>query len=317
MRVAVLLPCYNEEKTIEKVIRDFKRVLPQAIIYVYDNNSTDQTSALAKAAGATVKREIRQGKGNVVRSMFRDIEADFYIMADGDDTYPAEFAHALMAPVLSDEADMVIGDRHANGSYINENKRPLHNFGNQLVKSLINRLFKSDLGDIMTGYRVFNRKFAKTMPVQSGGFEIETEMTLHALDKRFRILELPIDYRDRPPGSESKLNTFRDGIRVLKTVFWIFKDFKPLAFFSVVALVLFVLALLVGIPVISEFLNTHSIAKIPSAILAVGLMVLATNALTSGFILDTIVSQHRDNYELMLNQYTETTDDRSPRRDTP
>lgn len=309
MRVAVLLPCYNEEKTIEKVIHDFQRVLPEAEIYVYDNNSKDATAALARAAGVHVKRELRQGKGNVVRSMFRDIDADVYIMADGDDTYPAEFAADLMVPILEDEADMVIGDRHANGSYLHENKRPLHNFGNQLVKSLINRLFKSDLGDIMTGYRVFNRRFAKTMPVQSEGFEIETEMTLHALDKRFRIIEIPIDYRDRPPGSESKLNTFSDGIRVLKTVFWIFKDYKPLAFFSLVALILFVLGLIVGIPVISEFLHTHLINKIPSAILAVGLMVLATNALTSGFILDTIVSQHRDNYELLINQYTETSND--------
>lgn len=304
MKIAVLIPCYNEEKTIGKVITDFHAELPEATIYVYDNNSKDQTAAIARSHGAIVKREFRQGKGNVVRSMFRDIDADIYIMVDGDDTYPAEFAKELMKPILAEEADMVIGDRHSNGSYSSENKRPFHNFGNQFVKGLINRLFHSSLQDIMTGYRVFNRKFAKTMPIKSEGFEIETEMSLHALDKRFRMIEIPIDYRDRPAGSESKLNTVSDGLRVVKTVFWIFKDYKPLAFFSFIALILFILGLIVGIPVISEFLDTHKIAKIPSAILAVGLMVLSTNSLTCGFILDTIVRQHRDEYELILNQQT-------------
>ncbi|GMA60287.1 glycosyltransferase family 2 protein [Alicyclobacillus fastidiosus] len=303
MRIAVLLPCYNEELTIGKVIADFQRELPDATIYVYDNNSKDKTAQIAREAGAVVRREIRQGKGNVVRSMFRDIDADVYVMADGDDTYPAEFVHNLMQPVIDDEADMVIGDRHSDGSYGSENKRPFHNFGNHFVKGLINRLFRSGLRDIMTGYRVFNRRFAKTMPVKSEGFEIETEMTLHALDKRFRIVEIPIAYRDRPPGSESKLNTFSDGIRVLKTVFWIFKDYKPLAFFSIIALVLFILGLLVGIPVITEFFASGRIAKMPSAILAVGLMVLATNSLTCGFILDTIVRNHRDEYELRQSDY--------------
>ncbi len=302
MKIAILLPCYNEEKTIQKVVQDFKRELPEATVYVYDNNSSDRTSEYAKLAGAVVKREPRQGKGNVVRSMFRDIDANIYVMADGDDTYPAEFAHILMKPILDEEADMVIGDRHSNGSYGHENKRRFHNFGNYFVKSLINRLFHSDLRDIMTGYRAFSRQFAKTIPIQSKGFEIETEVTLHALDKRFRILEIPIEYRDRPEGSESKLNTFSDGIRVVKTVFWIFKDFKPLAFFAITALILFLLGLLVGIPVISEYISFHKIAKIPSAILAMGMMVLATNALACGFILDTIVRQHRDDYELMLNQ---------------
>ena len=302
MEIAILLPCYNEEATIEKVVTDFRRVLPEAKIYVYDNNSKDRTAELAQRSGAILRRETRQGKGNVVRSMFRDIDADIYVMADGDDTYPAEFAKTLMQPVIVGEADMVIGDRHSNGSYVSENKRPFHNLGNKLVKGLINRLFRSTLRDIMTGYRVFNRQFAKTMPVQSTGFEIETEMTLHALDKRFRIMEIPIDYRDRPEGSESKLNTVSDGIRVVKTVFWIFKDYKPLQFFSIVALLLFLLGLITGIPVISEFVATKHINKMPSAILAVGLEVLAMNALTSGFILDTIVKQHRDNYELMLNQ---------------
>ncbi|EPZ52722.1 glycosyltransferase family 2 protein [Alicyclobacillus acidoterrestris] len=303
MRIAVLLPCYNEELTIGKVVADFRRELPDATIYVYDNNSKDRTAEIAREAGAIVRKEIRQGKGNVVRSMFRDIDADIYVMADGDDTYPAEFVHELIRPVLAEEADMVIGDRHSDGSYENENKRPFHNFGNHFVKGLINRLFHSGLRDIMTGYRVFNRRFAKTMPIKSEGFEIETEMTLHALDKRFRIVEIPITYRDRPPGSESKLNTFSDGLRVLKTVFWIFKDYKPLAFFSIIALILFILGLIVGIPVITEFLASGRIAKMPSAILAVGFMVLATNALTCGFILDTIVRNHRDQYELMQSGY--------------
>lgn len=305
MRIAVLLPCYNEALTIRKVIRDFRRELPESTIYVYDNNSQDDTAHIARAEGAVVRREVRQGKGNVVRSMFRDIDADIYIMADGDDTYPAEFVHDLMRPILDHEADMTIGDRHSDGSYETENKRPLHNIGNQFVKGLINRLFRSRLQDIMTGYRVFNRRFAKTMPIKSEGFEIETEMTLHALDKRFRILEIPIRYRDRPPGSESKLNTVSDGIRVLKTVFWIFKDYKPLAFFSIIGLILFILGLIVGIPVVTEFFASGRIAKMPSAILAVGLMVLATNALTCGFILDTIVRNHRDEYELIQSEFRE------------
>ncbi|WP_067617385.1 glycosyltransferase [Alicyclobacillus acidiphilus] len=303
MRIAVLIPCYNEELTIGKVVRDFREQLPDADIYVYDNNSRDKTAEIAEAAGAIVRKEYRQGKGNVVRSMFRDIDADVYVMIDGDDTYPAEFVHDLIRPIERGEADMAIGDRHSDGSYESENKRPFHNLGNQFVKGLINRLFRSRLRDIMTGYRVFTRRFAKTMPIKSEGFEIETEMTLHALDKRFRIVEIPIRYRDRPPGSESKLNTISDGMRVLKTVFWIFKDYKPLAFFGTIALILFLAGLAVGIPVITEFFATGRIAKMPSAILAVGLMVLATNAITCGVILDTIVRNHRDNYELLQNSY--------------
>jgi glycosyltransferase involved in cell wall biosynthesis len=302
LKIAVLIPCYNEEPTIAKVVSDFRRELPEADVYVYDNNSRDRTAEVAAAAGAIVRREPRQGKGNVVRSMFRGIDADVYIMVDGDDTYPAEFVHDLIAPIVRGEADMVIGDRHSNGSYTKENKRPFHNFGNNLVKWLINALFHSDLRDIMTGYRAFNRLFVKNMPVASEGFEIETEMTLHALDKKFRIVEIPIDYRDRPEGSFSKLNTFSDGMRVLRTVFWIFKDYKPLAFFSTAAIVFFVLGLLVGVPVITEFIATHQIAKIPSAILAVGFMMLASISVTCGFILDTIVRQHRDVYQLLLNK---------------
>ncbi len=301
-KIAVLIPCYNEELTIAKVIDDFKKELPSADIYVYDNNSMDNTYEIAKECGAIVKKEYRQGKGNVVRSMFRDIDADIYIMIDGDDTYPAEFVHSLIEPIKNGEADMVLGDRHSNGTYRDENKRPLHNFGNNLVKGLINKLFKSNLKDIMSGYRVFNKKFVKTMPVNSEGFEIETEMTLHTLDKKFLIKEIPIKYRDRPEGSFSKLNTFSDGMRVLKTIFWVFKDYKPLTFFSVLSLIFFIFALIIGMPVVVEFIQTSYILKIPSAVLAVGLMLISIVSLFSGFILDTVVKQHRENYELYLNR---------------
>jgi glycosyltransferase involved in cell wall biosynthesis len=302
VRIAVLIPCYNEEQTIGQVVSDFRRELPEATIYVYDNNSTDRTAEVAARAGAVVRRERRQGKGNVVRSMFRDVDADIYVMVDGDNTYPADFVHELIQPILDGEADMVSGDRLSNGSYVRENKRPFHNLGNQMVKFLINRLFHANLRDIMTGYRAFSRRFVKNMPVASEGFEIETEMTLHALDKKFSIVEIPITYRDRPEGSFSKLNTFSDGMRVLKTVFWIFKDYKPLAFFSFFAVLFFLAGLAVGIPVISEYLATGFISKLPSAVLAVGLMMLATTSLTCGFILDTIVKQHKDLYQLMLTK---------------
>jgi len=235
--------------------------------------------------------------------MFRDIDADIYVLVDGDDTYPAKFAHKLIEPIAKGDADVVIGDRHTNGTYKNENKRPLHNFGNNLVKVLINKLFKADLNDIMSGYRVFNRKFVKTIPVNSTGFEIETEMTLHTLDKRFLIKEIPIKYRDRPEGSYSKLNTFSDGMRVLKTIFWVFKDYRPLTFFSIVSLIFFIFGLIIGLPVIDEFIKTSYVEKVPSAILATGLMLFSVISLFSGFILDTIVKQHRENYELYLNRF--------------
>ena len=303
MDIAVLIPCYNEELTIAKVIQDFKKELPNAKIYVYDNNSKDNTFNIAKENGAIVRREPRQGKGNVVRSMFRDIDADIYVLVDGDDTYPAEFVHRLIDPVKKGEADVVVGDRHTNGTYKNENKRPLHNFGNNLVKVLINKLFNADLNDIMSGYRVFNRKFVKTIPINSTGFEIETEMTLHTLDKRFLIKEIHIEYRDRPEGSYSKLNTFSDGMRVLKTIFWVFKDYKPLAFFSIISLMFFIFGLIIGLPVVDEFIKTSYVEKVPSAILATGLMLFSVISLFSGFILDTIVKQHRENYELYLNRF--------------
>ena len=303
MKIAVLVPCYNEELTVGKVVEDFKRELPEADIYVYDNNSKDNTSKIAKEKGAIVVKEYRQGKGNVVRSMFRDIDADIYIMVDGDDTYPAEAARDMIQPIIDGEADMVIGDRLSNGTYFQENKRPFHDFGNNLVKGLIGLLFKNEIKDIMTGYRAFNRYFVKTMPVLSDGFQIETEMSIHALDKKFLLKEIPIDYRDRPEGSESKLSTFKDGYRVLSALGSLFKNYKPMAFFGIVTIISFLLGLLVGVPVIFEFIKTSFVSKVPSAILAVGFMVIAILSLVCGVILDTIVKNNKMNYELYLTRY--------------
>lgn len=305
MKTAVLIPCYNEELTIEKVIKDFKRELPEAEIYVYDNNSKDKTAQIAEKNGAIVRHEYRQGKGNVVRSMFRDIDADIYVMADGDDTYPAEEVHKLIEPVVKGEADMVIGDRLTNGTYQKENKRHFHEFGNNLVKKAINVAFKTNLKDIMTGYRVFNKIFVKNMPVLSPKFEIETEMSLHALDKKFIIKEIPIVYRDRPEGSESKLNTVSDGMKVIKTIIKMFKDFKPRQFFWMVSMLFVLLGLIVGVPVIVEFIRTGYITKMPSAVLATGIMILAVIIAQCGVILDTVVKQHREKYELQLLRYTQ------------
>ena len=305
MKTAVLIPCYNEELTIEKVIKDFKKELPDADIYVYDNNSKDKTAQIAKANGAIVKHEYRQGKGNVVRSMFRDIDADIYVMVDGDDTYPAEEVHKLIKPVQEGRADMAIGDRLTNGTYQKENKRHFHEFGNNLVRKSINVLFNTKLKDIMAGYRVFNKVFVKNMPVMSPKFEIETEMSLHALDKKFIIEEIPIVYRDRPEGSVSKLNTVSDGMKVIKTIIKMFKDFKPRQFFWVIALIFVIIGLIVGIPVIVEFAKTGYITKVPSAILATGIMTIALIIGQCGVILDTVVKQNRENYELQLSRFTD------------
>ena len=304
-KIAVLIPCYNEEVTIEKVIKDFKKELPEADIYVYDNNSKDKTAEIAKKNGAIVKHEYRQGKGNVVRSMFRDIEADIYVMVDGDDTYPANEVHKLIKPIEDGKADMAIGDRLTNGTYKNENKRHFHEFGNNLVKKSINKLFKTDLKDIMTGYRAFNKVFVKNMPVLSPGFEIETEMSLHALDKKFIIKEIPIVYRDRPEGSVSKLNTVGDGIKVVKTIIKMYKDFRPRHFFWLIALIMAIIGLIIGLPVFIEFYNTSYITKIPSAILATGIMIFALIIAQCGVILDTVVKQHREKYELELSRYVQ------------
>lgn len=299
-KIAVLIPCYNEELTVEKTVSDFKRVLPNADIYVYNNNSKDRTKELALKAGAIVKDEYRQGKGAVVRSMFRDIDADVYIMVDGDDTYPAEEVEGLIAPVLEGKADMVIGDR-LSSTYYTENKRPFHNFGNSLVKGLINFLFKSDLNDIMTGYRSFSKKFVKCMPVMSDGFQIETEMTIFALTNNMQVVNVPITYRDRPEGSESKLNTFSDGYKVLLTLFNLFKDNRPFLFFGCLSLIIFILGLVVGIPVIDEFIKTAYITKVPSAILAAALMINAFLLMSVGIILDAIKNQKRYLFECHMN----------------
>jgi len=302
VKIAILIPCYNEEQTIGTVIDDFIREIPEAEIYVYDNNSSDRTAQIAKSRGAFLKREYRQGKGNVVRSMFRDVDADYYIMVDGDDTYPAEYARKLLQPLIEGRADMTIGDRLSNGSYRDENKRAFHDFGNNLVRFLINKIFQSDLKDIMTGYRGFNREFVKAMPVMSPKFEIETEMSIHALDKKFLIEEVHIDYRDRPSGSQSKLNTFSDGFKVLGTIFMLFKDYKPLIFFNICAGILLVLGLFMGAPVILEYADTRYITKVPSAVLAVGIVMVSMLSFSCGLILDTIVKQNRMSYELYLNE---------------
>lgn len=299
-KVAVLIPCYNEELTVEKTVSDFKHVLPNADIYVYNNNSKDRTKELALRAGAIVKDEYRQGKGAVVRSMFRDIEADVYIMVDGDDTYPAEEVESLITPVLEGKADMVIGDR-LSSTYYTENKRPFHNFGNSLVKGLINFLFKSNLNDIMTGYRSFSKKFVKCMPVMSDGFQIETEMTIFALTNNMQVVNVPITYRDRPEGSESKLNTFSDGFKVLLTLFNLFKDNRPFLFFGSISIVIFIIGLLIGIPVIDEFIKTAYITKVPSAILAAALMLNAFLMFSVGIILDAIKNQKRYLFECHMN----------------
>ena len=302
-KIAVLIPCYNEELTIEKVIKDFRKELPEADIYVYNNNSKDRTKEIAIKNGAIVVDEYKQGKGNVVRSQFRDIEADIYVMVDGDDTYPAEFVHQLIEPVRNGQADMTIGDRLSNGTYQKENKRPFHEFGNNLVKKAINVLFDTKLKDIMTGYRVFNKRFVKNMPVLSPKFEIETEMSLYALDKKYIIKEIPIVYRDRPEGSSSKLNTVGDGIKVVKTIARMFKDYKPFKFFGLIALILFIIGLAIGIPVLVEFFKTAYITKVPSAILATGFMGLVAVSLQCGIVLDTITRQHKEDYELNLLRY--------------
>lgn len=299
-KIAVLIPCYNEELTVEKTVSDFKRVLPNADIYVYNNNSKDRTKELALKAGAIVKDEYRQGKGAVVRSMFRDIDADVYIMVDGDDTYPAEEVEGLITPVLEGKADMVIGDR-LSSTYYTENKRPFHNFGNSLVKGLINFLFKSDLNDIMTGYRSFSKKFVKCMPVMSDGFQIETEMTIFALTNNMQVVNVPITYRDRPEGSESKLNTFSDGFKVLLTLFNLFKDNRPFLFFGSISIVIFIIGLLIGIPVINEFIKTAYITKVPSAILAAALMLNAFLMFSVGIILDAIKNEKRYLFEYHMN----------------
>ena len=301
-KTAVLIPCYNEGLTIRKVVEDFHRELPDADIYVYDNNSRDNTAAEAAAAGAIVRHEYVQGKGSVVRSMFRDIDADLYVMVDGDDTYPARFVHEVMRPVETGEADMSIGDRLSNGSYFKENSRKFHGFGNNLVRAAINRIFDAQLRDIMTGYRCFSRRFVKSFPVLNNGFQLETEMTLFALNYKMRIVEVPIDFVERPEGSESKLNTFSDGTRVLMCIFNMFRHYRPLAFFSWVALLFVALSLIIGIPTVVEFVQTHYITKVPSAILASGLFVMALMFFVCGLILDSVEQNERQHVEQLIKK---------------
>lgn len=299
-KIAVLIPCYNEAATIDKVVRDFRAALPEAVVYVYDNNSTDGTGDIARAAGAVVRRERRQGKGNVIRTMFRDVEARCYLMVDGDDTYPAEQARQLTDAVLLEGADMAVGDR-LSSTYFTENKRPFHNSGNVLVRGLVNRFFRGHIVDIMTGYRAFSRLFVKSFPVLSKGFEIETEMSIHALDKNLRLVSVPVDYRDRPAGSQSKLNTYSDGAKVLMTIFRLVKDYKPLAFFSVVSLVLMAAAAVLFLPVFLEYLDTGLVERFPTLIVAGFLAVGGLLTFCCGLILDTVIKKERQNFELWLN----------------
>lgn len=293
---AILIPCYNEEPTIEKVINDFKHYFPNAEIYVYDNNSTDKTAEIATACGATVRHEYRQGKGNVVRTMFRDIEADCYIIVDGDDTYNCEDMIKLQDAVLSGKADMAIGDR-LSSTYFEENKRRFHNFGNVLVRNLINTIYHSNINDIMTGARAFSRDFVKTFPIMSKKFEIETEMTVFALDNNFKIYETPIGYRDRPEGSESKLNTYKDGLSVLNTISRLFKDTKPFLFFTVLSAIFFILSLILFIPVFTEYLKTGLVPRFPTLIVSVGFMMFGLVSFNSGITLSVLKKQERENIE--------------------
>jgi len=295
-RIAVLIPCYNEAQSIATVVADFKTALPEATVYVYDNNSTDDTARIAAEAGAVVRKEPKQGKGNVVRRMFREIDADCYLMVDGDGTYPADAASTLVQPILDDEADMVVGDRLST-TYFSENKRPLHNSGNKLVRGLINQLWHVNIHDIMTGYRAFSRRFVKLFPVMSEGFEIETEMTIHALDKRFTIVEKPIEYSDRKEGS-SKLNTVKDGFKILKIIFSLFKDYRPLLFFGIVAAVLFGVSLILFIPVLVEYFKIGLVPRFPTLITAGFLAIAGLLSFFTGLCLDVIISQHRKDFEL-------------------
>lgn len=299
-KVAVLIPCYNEELTIGKVVKDFKTHLPEAVIYVYDNNSTDKTADIAKEHGAIVRYERKQGKGNVMRSMFRDIDAECYILVDGDDTYPAEAAPELVFAVTENGGDLVIGDR-LSSTYFTENKRLFHNSGNVLVKNLINKFFKSNIKDIMTGYRGFSYEFVKTFPVLSQGFEIETEMTIHALDKNFSIKSIPIQYIDRPEGSQSKLNTYKDGFKVIMMIFNLYRLYKPFQFFSLFALLFLILSVVFFIPVFIDYTKTGIVPKFPSLIVSTALFVVSALSFSASLILDSVRKNGRQQFEIFLN----------------
>lgn len=298
-KIAVLIPCYNESRTIQKVVEDFKRVLPEAVVYVYDNNSTDGTDAIARRAGAIVRYEYKQGKGNVIRRMFRDVEAECYIIIDGDDTYPVEAAPELIRPVFEKNADMVVGDR-LSSTYFTENKRAFHNFGNSLVRRSINRLFDADIKDILTGYRAFSYLFVKSFPVLSKGFEIETEMSIHAADKNMQLENVIIEYRDRPEGSVSKLNTFSDGFRVLKTIARLYQTYKPMNFFGIIAAVLALLSIGFMIPILIQYGQTGLVPHFPTLIACGFVMLAAIQSFFSGLILTTLGQKNRQDFEMQL-----------------
>lgn len=300
-KIAILIPCYNEERTIYKVVSDFKTMLPSAEIYVYDNNSEDNTNVFAQNAGAIVIKEPRQGKGNVIKSMFYDIDADIYVLVDGDDTYPSDSIIDLINPIINEGYDMVVGDRLA-GTYFTENTRKFHNFGNKIIRYTINKIFNSNINDVLSGYRAFNKKFIKNFPIISQGFEIETEMTVHSLDKGFYVKEIPINYKERPIGSESKLNTFSDGYRVFKTIFKLFCDYKPVAFFSVLALVLFIIGISFLIPILLEFFKTGLVPKFPTLIGICAILTCSTLLVLVGVILGSNTRHHRRLYEMFRLQ---------------
>jgi hypothetical protein len=308
-KIAVLIPCYNESKTIEKVVTDFKRVLPEAVIYVYDNNSTDHTDEIARKAGAVVRYEHRQGKGNVIRRMFREIDAECYIMTDGDDTYPAESAPEMIKKVLERNVDMVVGDR-LSSTYFTENKRPFHNFGNSLVRKSINLLFNTDIKDIMTGYRAFSYQFVKSFPVLSKGFEIETEMSIHAADKNMFVENVVIEYRDRPEGSVSKLNTYSDGFRVLRTIARLYRTYKPMNFYGVVAAVLAVLSVGFLIPILVKYSQTHLVPNFPTLFVCGFVMLAAIQSFFSGMILQTISQKNRQDFEMELQHINDSKEEK-------
>lgn len=298
-KIAVLIPCYNESQTIEKVIRDWQKELPEATIYVYDNNSSDNTAEIARNAGAVVRHEYQQGKGNVIRRMFREIDAECYIMIDGDDTYPAEFGREMVNKVLERGVDMVVGDR-LSSTYFEENKRPFHNFGNSLVRGTINRLFRSNIRDIMTGYRAFSFQFAKTFPVLSKGFEIETEMSIHAVEKNMLVENVVIEYRDRPEGSESKLNTYSDGAKVLVTIARLYKNYKPFRFFGLLALLLLIISAIMFVPVLAVYIQTGLVPNFPTLIVSGFIALAAIQAFFAGLILTTLVEKDRQDFEFKL-----------------
>lgn len=299
-KIAVLIPCYNEAKTIRKVVREWRNEIPEAVIYVYDNNSSDGSAEIAREEGAVVRQEYQQGKGNVIRRMFREVDAQCYLMVDGDDTYPVEYGRQMIGEVLDKKADMVVGDR-LSSTYFEENKRPFHNFGNSLVRFTINRLFKTNIRDIMTGYRAFSFLFVKTFPVLSKGFEIETEMSIHAVDKNMQIRSIVIGYRDRPEGSESKLNTYSDGIKVLKTIGALYKNYKPMQFFSGLALLLLAAAVVLFAPVLATYIRSGLVPRFPTLIASGFIALAALLSFFSGMILETFAQKNRQEFEMSLH----------------